>query len=169
VPLYGWKEMPAAGDSNPTRFIAKFQRNSPLPPFFPKFPASLPRPVLFDGLPQKLIRTLGFICTHVKARICSLRPAPPPLQPPLLQPKGVPQGHFHVPGELAAEVKLPHQQPAHPCGENQIHGVRIHGIVISIGSATAVGREGTHRASRGFDSFNSVFIQIDYGILRKTA
>jgi hypothetical protein len=34
VPLYGWKEMPAAGDFNPTRFIAKFQRNSPLPPFY---------------------------------------------------------------------------------------------------------------------------------------
>jgi hypothetical protein len=26
--------MPAAGDSNPTRFIAKFQRNRPLPPFY---------------------------------------------------------------------------------------------------------------------------------------
>jgi hypothetical protein len=39
VPLYGWKEMPAAGDFNPTRFIAKFQRNSPLPPYY--FPVPL--------------------------------------------------------------------------------------------------------------------------------
>jgi len=26
--------MPAAGDSNPTWFLAKFQRNSPLPPYY---------------------------------------------------------------------------------------------------------------------------------------
>jgi len=106
--------MPAAGDSNPTWFIAKFQRNTPLPPLL--------LPCLFDGRSLKPIRSVGHKCAPVKDWLVNPEDLPARYD--------APQGHLHVPGEPAAPVELPEEDTAH----SGLH-CRVHGPVKSIAGA----------------------------------
>jgi hypothetical protein len=129
--------MPAAGDFNPTRFIAKFQRNTPLPPI-------LITPCRFDATSLKPIRNIGHKCAFVKGS--------PGANPGLMPVEYAPERHLHVPSHPAAPVKLAHEGPA----DSRLH-CRIHEISLSIGGATLAGVS-LHLAIR-FDPDLRRFIQ----------
>jgi len=98
--------MPAAGDFNPTRFIAKFQRNTPLPPLFSRS--------CFDAHSLKPIRNLSHKRACVKAK---------PLADGQLTPgQQLAKRHLHIPREQAAPVKLAGEEVAHSGLEDRLHG-----------------------------------------------
>ena len=123
--------MPAAGDSNPTRFIAKFQRNTPLPPYYlPLKKASFPLTALSRDL-------FGIYAESARMSKASCE-APGGLPPG----QGAPERQLHVPGQPATPVELSDDEAPYSGIE-----VRVHGVFHSI--ADAMARGGDWVSARG--------------------
>jgi hypothetical protein len=115
--------MPAAGDSNPTWFIAKFQRNRPLPPFYTQNVLTAP--------PEDLFGICAFDALMSKA-VRKEAQGHPPNSSPGKRPQ---EGHFHVPGNLPASIKFACEDAYHSRTYCRIH-TGFHSITSAIASGT---------------------------------
>jgi len=104
--------MPAAGDSNPSWFIAKFQRSKPLPPIlFPRTPCTIRQPTLID------VRKLAHFRASVKGEGAGRRIGV------FLQ--GAAERQLHVPSQNTAAVELAGEDVTDSGVEGCVHGTLI--------------------------------------------